>query len=35
MAAVRPLLVRHAPQDLHQRDFHDVAHGAGIHNEGA
>jgi len=28
MAAVRPLFVRHAPSDLHQRDFHDVAHGA-------
>jgi zinc/manganese transport system permease protein len=28
MAAVRPLLVRSAPQDVHQRDFHDIAHGA-------
>jgi len=28
MAAARPLLVRRVPQDLHQRDFHDVAHGA-------
>jgi zinc/manganese transport system permease protein len=28
MAAVRPLLVRNAPRDLHQRDFKDVAHGA-------
>ena len=28
MAGVRPLFVRHAPSDLHQRDFHDVAHGA-------
>ena len=28
MAVVRPLFVRHVPTDLHQRDFHDVAHGA-------
>jgi zinc/manganese transport system permease protein len=28
MAAVRPLLVRSAPQDVHQRDFHDIVHGA-------
>ena len=28
MAVVRPLFVRHSPTDLHQRDFHDVAHGA-------
>jgi zinc/manganese transport system permease protein len=26
MAAVRPLLLRAAPTDEHQRDFHDVAH---------
>jgi hypothetical protein len=28
MAAVRPLFVRNGPRDLHQRDFHDVAHSA-------
>jgi zinc/manganese transport system permease protein len=28
MAIVRPLLVRNGPRDLHQRDFHDVAHQA-------
>jgi zinc/manganese transport system permease protein len=28
MAAVRPLVVRNGPRDLHQRDFHDVAHEA-------
>jgi zinc/manganese transport system permease protein len=28
MAIVRPLLVRNGPRDLHQRDFHDVAHEA-------
>jgi zinc/manganese transport system permease protein len=28
MAAVRPLLVRNGPRDVHQRDFHDVVHGA-------
>ena len=27
MAVVRPLFLRHSPTDLHQRDFHDVAHG--------
>ena len=28
MAIVRPLLVRNGPRDLHQRDFHDIAHEA-------
>jgi zinc/manganese transport system permease protein len=28
MAIVRPLLVRNGPRDLHQRDFHDIAHQA-------
>jgi zinc/manganese transport system permease protein len=28
MAAMRPLFVRNSVRDLHQRDFHDVAHGA-------
>jgi zinc/manganese transport system permease protein len=28
MAIVRPLLQRNGPRDLHQRDFHDVAHQA-------